>query len=61
MVSMAGESGQKLKFDLTDLYMTAPAFTRAGGALEDAVQQATSPDGIPVVLGGQWRARSSPT
>jgi hypothetical protein len=39
---MSGESSQELKFDLTDLYMTAPAFTRAGGALGDAAQQATS-------------------
>lgn len=39
---MAGESGQDLKFDLTDLYMTAPAFDRAGSAITDAVSQATS-------------------
>lgn len=37
---MADESGQDLKFELTDLYMTAPAFTRAGGELEDAVKRA---------------------
>ena len=39
---MAGESRQELKFDLTDLYLTAPAFTRAGGAIGDAVSLATS-------------------
>jgi hypothetical protein len=39
---MSGESSQALKFDLTDLYMTAPAFTRAGGAIADAVSQAQS-------------------
>jgi hypothetical protein len=39
---MAGESGQELKFDLTDLYLTAPAFSRAGTAIGDAVSQATS-------------------
>jgi len=36
------ESGQELKFDLTDLYMTAPAFTRAGDAIATAVSQASS-------------------
>ncbi|MBO0805102.1 MAG: hypothetical protein J2P25_18755 [Nocardiopsaceae bacterium] len=30
-----------MKVDLTDLYMTAPAFTRAGSAISDAVSQAT--------------------
>jgi len=39
---MARESGQELKFDLTDLYVAAPAFTRAGGAIGDAVSLATS-------------------
>src|SRR5579871_5831286 len=39
---MAGEAGQELKFDLTDLYVAAPAFTRAGGAIGDAVSRATS-------------------
>jgi hypothetical protein len=39
---VSGESAQELKFDLTDLYLAAPAFTRAGGAIGDAVQAATS-------------------
>lgn len=39
---MSGESGQSLRFDLTDLYLTAPAFTRAGGAIADAVSQTQS-------------------
>jgi hypothetical protein len=39
---MSGESGQSLRFDLTDLYMTAPAFSRAGGAIADAVSQVQS-------------------
>lgn len=38
---MAGESGKQLKFDLEDLYATAPAFRRAGGEIGDEVQQAT--------------------
>lgn len=38
---MAGESGQQLKFDLEDLYATAPAFRRAGGEIGDEVQRAT--------------------
>lgn len=37
---MVHESGRELKFDLEDLYATAPAFKRAGGELEDAVQLA---------------------
>jgi len=36
---MSGESSQGLTFDLTDLYMTAPAFSRAGGSIADAVSQ----------------------
>jgi hypothetical protein len=39
---MTGGPGQELKFDLTDLYVAAPAFTRAGAALGEAVAQATS-------------------
>lgn len=42
MMRVPGEPSQNLKFDITDLYMTAPAFTRAGSALSDAVEQATS-------------------
>lgn len=38
---MAGESGQQLKFDLEDLYATAPAFRRAGSEIGDEVQRAT--------------------
>jgi len=30
------------KVEITDLYLTAPAFTRAGGAITDAVTQAQS-------------------
>jgi uncharacterized protein YukE len=39
---MSGESSQSLTFDLTDLYTTAPAFSRAGGAIGDAVSQVQS-------------------
>lgn len=39
---MAGESSQDMKVDLTDLYVAAPAFTRSGDAIGEAVQQATS-------------------
>lgn len=39
---VAAESAEELKFDLTDLYLTAPAFSRAGAAIGDAVSQATS-------------------
>jgi uncharacterized protein YukE len=39
---MSGESGQGLTFDLTDLYTTAPAFSRAGGSIADAVSQVQS-------------------
>ena len=39
---MPGDSGQELKFDLTELYMTAPAFTRAGDEIAAAVSQASS-------------------
>lgn len=48
---MSGESGQDLKFDLTELYLTAPAFTRAGNSIAAAVSQASSQlDG----LGAFW-------
>lgn len=33
---------QSLKFDVTDLYMAAPYFQRAGAAIGDAVSQASS-------------------
>jgi hypothetical protein len=33
---------QSLQFDLTDLYMAAPAFQRAGGEISDAVSKAQS-------------------
>ncbi len=33
---------QSLEFDLTDLYMAAPAFQRAGGEISDAVSSAQS-------------------
>jgi hypothetical protein len=36
---MAGES---LKFDVTDLYMVAPYFQRAGAAIGDSVSDASS-------------------
>jgi uncharacterized protein YukE len=39
---MPGESSQTLKFDLTDLYMAAPAFSRAGGSIADTVSQVQS-------------------
>ena len=39
---MSGESGQGLTFDLTDLYTAAPAFSRAGGSIADAVSQVQS-------------------
>jgi uncharacterized protein YukE len=39
---MSGESSQDMTFDLTDLYMTAPAFKRAGGSIADAVSQVQS-------------------
>jgi hypothetical protein len=38
---VASESGQ-LKFEITDLYMTAPAFTRAGDGIAAAESQASS-------------------
>jgi len=39
---VSAESSQSLTFDLTDLYMTAPAFKRAGGSIADAVSQVQS-------------------
>lgn len=33
---------ESLQFDLTDLYMAAPAFQRAGGEISDAVSSAQS-------------------
>lgn len=39
---MPGESGRQLKFDLGNLYSTAPAFRDAGSDLGDAVREATS-------------------
>lgn len=39
---MSAESSQSLMFDLTDLYMTAPTFKRAGGLIADAVSQVQS-------------------
>jgi len=33
---------QSLEFDLTDLYLAAPAFQRAGGEISDAVSSAQS-------------------
>lgn len=39
---MPGEPGQELRFDITDLYMTAPAFARAGSSLGDSVEQASA-------------------
>jgi hypothetical protein len=33
---------QSLEFDLTDLYLAAPAFQRAGGEISDAVSTAQS-------------------
>lgn len=41
MVQMPGESGRELKFDLENLYSTAPAFRHAGGAIGDVVRQST--------------------
>lgn len=38
---MAGELGKQLKFDLEDLYATAPAFRRVGAEIGDEVQRAT--------------------
>lgn len=38
---MPGESGKQLKFDLEDLYATAPAFRRAGSEIGDEVQRVT--------------------
>lgn len=37
---MVDKSSGRLRFDLEDLYATAPAFRRAGGELEHALQQA---------------------
>lgn len=42
MAHMATESGQELKFDITNLYMNAPAFSHAGSDIGDAVSQAAS-------------------
>jgi hypothetical protein len=39
---MSGESGQSLRFDLTDLYLTAPVFERAGDAIGGTVSQSQS-------------------
>ena len=53
---MAGESGQELKFDLTDLYVAASAFTRAGGTIGDAVSQAASQlEGLGTFWGNRVR------
>jgi hypothetical protein len=37
---MAGEARQNLQVDLTDLYLAAPAFQRAGDSIGGAVSQA---------------------
>lgn len=39
---MAGESAPDLKVDLTDLYLSAPVYARAGGTIGNAVTQAAS-------------------
>jgi hypothetical protein len=48
---MSGESSQNLRFDLTDLYLTAPTFERAGDSIGGTVSQTQSQlDG----LGAFW-------